>query len=217
MRTKPLLYTPPSFILERGRLFVLRTSWHEALTLQMWEEARYRLEEIGFPSERTHVFTVPGAFELPQLAAMLARHYSWRVGFSQRVAIQGPSHIQSNLRFPPFFTGNLESQLRAEFLLESAGPIGYLQPYEPGETGELPVLLTLGCILKGETEHNRYLAQAVFAALLHIAIQSGIPVTLGILTPDTYEQAIERLPQAREWAVAGFQVWAARLSFTKPA
>lgn len=53
-------------------------------------------------------------------------------------------------------------------------------------------VITLGCVLKGETSHNRYICGAVSKAIMEIGLKSGIPVTFGILTPENRSQAIER-------------------------
>jgi len=178
---------------------------------QVVEQVHARLAEVGFPSERLHEVEVAGAFEVVHAVGAILRRYTWKAGFAQIVSVRGPTRIQSNLRLPPFFQGNFDSQLRSEFLLESPGPIAYFQPYEPKPHDELPALLALGCILKGETEHHRYLAHAVLPTLAQLNAQSGIPVVLGILTPDTIEQAYARASHARQWVDAAFLSWAARL------
>lgn len=212
MKNTELVYLPPPPLVERARFFLLRTLWHDDLTATMEREARTQLSLYRFPETKVHTYLVAGAFELPHLAAAVARLYAWKRGFAQVVSVRGPTHIQSNLRLPPFFQGNFESQLRSEFLLESPGPIGYLQPYEPDASQELPVIITMGCILKGETDHNRYLAYAIIHELSRLNSMTGVPIVLGVLTPDTIEQAWERVSYARDWVKAGFLSWESRLS-----
>lgn len=53
-------------------------------------------------------------------------------------------------------------------------------------------VVALGCIIKGETIHDRVLADAIAPALLNIAINNGVVVTMGILTVDTLAQAEAR-------------------------
>lgn len=53
-------------------------------------------------------------------------------------------------------------------------------------------IVALGCILQGETPHARLLSIDVALGLMNLQIQSGIPISWGILTPDTQEQALER-------------------------
>jgi len=214
MQSEPFLYTPPPSLVERVRLFIVRTAWHRSLIQRLVEEAQARLAEVRFPTDRLHEVEVAGAFEVVHAVGAILRRYTWKAGFAQIVSVRGPTRIQSNLRLPPFFQGNFDSQLRSEFLLESPGPIAYFQPYEPKPDDELPALLALGCILKGETEHHRYLAHAVLATLAQLNAHSGIPVVLGILTPDTIAQAYARVPHARQWVDAAFLSWAARLTLS---
>ena len=53
-------------------------------------------------------------------------------------------------------------------------------------------IVALGCILQGETPHARLLSIDVAAGLMNLQIQSGVPISWGILTPDTQEQALDR-------------------------
>jgi 6,7-dimethyl-8-ribityllumazine synthase len=50
-------------------------------------------------------------------------------------------------------------------------------------------LITLGCILRGDTPHFEFLANAVTDALLRDA---KIPIAFGVITCDTMQQAVER-------------------------
>ncbi|MCX7605650.1 MAG: 6,7-dimethyl-8-ribityllumazine synthase [Bacteroidia bacterium] len=211
MWTEGLAYTPPEALLRRVRLFFLRTAWHGDLMERLWQEAQKKLESYSFPPERLHLFTVPGSFELVHLTGAIVRRYVWRQGFAQAISVKGPTQIQSNLRLPPFFQGNFDSQLRSEFLLESPGPIAYFQPYDPGPEGELPVVVSVGCILRGATEHHRYLSDAVITNLAYLNATSGVPIILGVLTPDTLKQAWERVHQAQDWIISAFMTWEARL------
>ena len=54
------------------------------------------------------------------------------------------------------------------------------------------VVVAIGCVVRGETSHDRHLASAVTGALADLATGSGVAVGLGVLTVDTIEQARER-------------------------
>lgn len=53
-------------------------------------------------------------------------------------------------------------------------------------------IVALGCVLQGATSHATMLISDVSAALMRLQIESGIPISWGILTPETQEQALER-------------------------
>lgn len=53
-------------------------------------------------------------------------------------------------------------------------------------------VICLGTIIRGGTSHNEYIADNVIKLVSKISVESGIPVSLGILTVENIEQAIER-------------------------
>ena len=53
-------------------------------------------------------------------------------------------------------------------------------------------VVTLGCIIKGETRHDEVIAHAVAGALAGLSVETGVPVAFGVLTVDTVEQALAR-------------------------
>ena len=52
--------------------------------------------------------------------------------------------------------------------------------------------VAIGCIIKGETKHDEYIAHAVVHGLMRVALDTGIPVGLGVLTTNTLGQARKR-------------------------
>ena len=59
-------------------------------------------------------------------------------------------------------------------------------------TGKFRGVLGLGCLIKGETSHDRYIADAVAHGLVGVTLATGVPCSFGVLTVDTPEQAEER-------------------------
>jgi len=60
------------------------------------------------------------------------------------------------------------------------------------ESGRFDAIVCLGCIIRGETPHFDYLASAVAHGITDAAGDTGIPMTFGVLTTDTVEQATAR-------------------------
>jgi len=58
--------------------------------------------------------------------------------------------------------------------------------------GRFDGLVALGCLIKGETSHDRHIADAVANGLIGVTLATGIPVAFGVLTTDTPEQALAR-------------------------
>lgn len=65
------------------------------------------------------------------------------------------------------------------------------------ESGHFAGVAALGCILKGQTRHDEYLARAVAHGLTDVTIKTGVPVAFGVLTVDTPEQARARAGGAK--------------------
>lgn len=59
-------------------------------------------------------------------------------------------------------------------------------------------VLCFGLVLKGETEHDRYIAAACADGLMRVALESGKPVQFGVLTCATRAQAEKRARRASE-------------------
>lgn len=63
---------------------------------------------------------------------------------------------------------------------------------------DLACVLCFGLVLKGETSHDRVIAEAVAHALQRVALDTDKPVLFGLLTCDTLEQARARALPADE-------------------
>lgn len=58
--------------------------------------------------------------------------------------------------------------------------------------GKFSAVICLGAVIQGQTTHHEYINHQVAAGLTQASLQSGIPVTFGVLTCQTMEQAIDR-------------------------
>ena len=50
-------------------------------------------------------------------------------------------------------------------------------------------IIALGAVIRGDTPHFDYVAAEVSKGLAHVSLDIGIPISFGILTTDTIEQA----------------------------
>lgn len=53
-------------------------------------------------------------------------------------------------------------------------------------------IMTLGAVIKGETDHYDLICQNVTSAIMQLNLQGKIPITFGLLTTDNVEQAMQR-------------------------
>jgi 6,7-dimethyl-8-ribityllumazine synthase len=59
-------------------------------------------------------------------------------------------------------------------------------------TGRYDALVCVGAVIRGSTPHFDYVSAEVSKGIAAVSMEAGIPVTFGVLTTDTLEQAIER-------------------------
>lgn len=59
-------------------------------------------------------------------------------------------------------------------------------------TGRYAAVLCLGAIIRGETTHDRYIAQAAAVGIEAVGRDHRLPVLFGVLTCDTLAQALAR-------------------------
>lgn len=59
------------------------------------------------------------------------------------------------------------------------------------ETGRFDAIVALGCVVRGQTAHFEYVAGHA-ADVGRVAADVGIPITFGVLTTETFEQAVDR-------------------------
>ncbi|MBI4816252.1 MAG: 6,7-dimethyl-8-ribityllumazine synthase [Deltaproteobacteria bacterium] len=60
------------------------------------------------------------------------------------------------------------------------------------ERGGVDAVIAIGCVIRGGTPHFEYVAGEVTKGLARLQLDYGVPVTLGVLTTDTIDQAVER-------------------------
>ena len=60
------------------------------------------------------------------------------------------------------------------------------------ESGDFDAIVCLGCLIKGDTMHFEYIAQAASNGITQAAAVTGVPMAFGVLTTMTEEQAMER-------------------------
>jgi 6,7-dimethyl-8-ribityllumazine synthase len=112
------------------------------------------------------------------------------------------------------FNGEITNRLLAEALqeLETAGvardavtvmpvPGAFELPLAAmalAKTRRYSCIVTLGCVIRGETPHFEYVAGEAASGIQLAAIETGVPVAFGVLTCDTVEQAEARTSKGAE-------------------
>jgi 6,7-dimethyl-8-ribityllumazine synthase len=90
-------------------------------------------------------------------------------------------------------------------------------------SGTWDAIVCLGCLIRGETPHFDYIAQAAAQGITRAAQDTGVPIAFGVLTTNTAEEALARATdgpanKGREAVDAAWQMARlyARLAGTAP-
>jgi len=62
-------------------------------------------------------------------------------------------------------------------------------------SGRVDAVVCLGCLIKGETPHFDYIASAVSHGLMQASLLQGVPMAFGVLTVNTMDEAVARVPE----------------------
>jgi len=60
------------------------------------------------------------------------------------------------------------------------------------QTKKYDAIICLGAVIRGETPHHEYIATEVTKGIAKLGLEYELPVSYGIITADSLEQAIER-------------------------
>ncbi len=78
-------------------------------------------------------------------------------------------------------------------------------------TERFDAVVCLGCLIKGDTMHFEYISESVSHGIMAVSADTGVPVTFGVLTTLTEEQAAARAAdgpdnKGREAALAAVEM-----------
>jgi len=138
------------------RVGIIMTRWNPEIIQGLFKGVNESLTACGVRPEHVFATYVPGAFELPITAKLLA--------MSKR----------------------------------------------------FDVILCLGCLIKGETMHFEYIAQATSSGIMQVGLDSLVPTVFGVLTVLTKEQAVKRSQgetnEGLSWGKTAVEMGLARMS-----
>lgn len=107
-------------------------------------------------------------------------------------------------RFHDFVTdrllaGALEALTEAEVAHDDVAVIRVPGSFEipfaaqrAAESGRFHAVVCLGCLIRGETAHFEYIASAMSHGIARAAADTGVPMTFGVLTTNSAEEALAR-------------------------
>lgn len=60
------------------------------------------------------------------------------------------------------------------------------------QSGNYDAVIAIGCLIRGETPHFEYISNQTSLGIGQAALETGIPITFGVITVNSDEQAIAR-------------------------
>lgn len=166
------------------RVAIVHARWNTAMIESLVNGAKKSLLASGVKEENIVIESVPGSYELP-LAV-------------QRV--YAASQIQSTASAVAGGVGSLASGI-GDLLGGGSSTTdlqGSLQPKEPEKPKEkglqhaFDAIIAVGVLIKGESMHFEYIADAVSHGLMKVQLESGVPVIFGLLTVLNEGQGLAR-------------------------
>jgi len=53
-------------------------------------------------------------------------------------------------------------------------------------------IIAIGCVIKGETDHDKYIAAGAQQGVMQLSLQYNVPISFGVITTNTLKQAKDR-------------------------
>ncbi|KAL4745535.1 hypothetical protein BDW72DRAFT_186502 [Aspergillus terricola var. indicus] len=154
------------------RVAIVHARWNMGIIGPLVDGATKRLRGAGVAEDHIEVHTVPGSYELPYAVQRL---YS----ASQLQAANSGSPGEGISA-----TDLLSSSTADLSKTSSTASSAASKPYD--------AIIAIGVLIKGETMHFEYIADAVTHGLMRVQLDTGVPVIFGVLTLLTEEQGLER-------------------------
>ncbi len=107
-------------------------------------------------------------------------------------------------RFNEFITSRLVAGAIDELVRHGAEEDNLTQVWVPGSweiplaaqklatAGRYAAVICLGCVIRGQTPHFEYVASEVSKGIAQVSLATGVPVTFGVITAESLDQAVDR-------------------------
>ncbi|KAI1259648.1 6,7-dimethyl-8-ribityllumazine synthase [Xylariaceae sp. FL1019] len=148
------------------RIGIVHARWNETVIAPLLEGTKAQLTKCGVKNSNIVVQSVPGSWELP---FAVQRMYT-------------ASQVQQTSSGSALGAGDLLGSSTTDLtnLTETTAS----RPFD--------AIIAIGVLIKGETMHFEYIADAVSHGLMRVGLDTGVPVIFGVLTVLNDEQAKAR-------------------------
>lgn len=178
------------------RIGIVHARWNHTIIEPLLKGTKDKLLACGVKERNIVVQSVPGSWELPIAVKSLF----------------AASQIQATSSAGGSSAGDLLGSSTTDLTTLSTGA-----PSTPFDA-----IIAIGVLIKGETMHFEYIAEAVSHGLMRIGLDLGIPVIFGVLTVLTEEQAKARAGvlegshnHGEDWGLAAVELAVKRNAWAK--
>ena len=155
----------------------MHARWNTPIIDALIAGAKRTLLASGVRPENIVLQSVPGSYELPYAVAR----------------IYAASQVQATTAAGGLSAGDLlMGGSVTDLTSTSTGTEGGEESKKAGSTAPFDAIIAIGVLIKGETMHFEYIADAVSHGLMRVQLDSGVPVVFGLLTVLSEEQALAR-------------------------
>ena len=165
------------------RIAIVHARWNTAIISALVSGARKALLASGVKEENIVVQDVPGSYELP--LAVQRMYASSQVESSNHTITSATSAVTDLLSSASMTDlPSSEKQKESETMSKKAPNAPIIQPFS--------AIIAIGVLIKGETMHFEYIADATSHGLMRVQLDLGVPVVFGLLTVLNEEQGKAR-------------------------
>ncbi|KAL1965592.1 hypothetical protein VTN77DRAFT_5269 [Rasamsonia byssochlamydoides] len=153
------------------RIAIVHARWNATIIDALVAGAKKSLLSAGVAEENITIQSVPGSYELP-----FAVQRIYAASHVQAAASSSTGDISATDLLSSSTTDLAKSSTSASFPSKA--------PFD--------AIIAIGVLIKGETMHFEYIADAVTHGLMRVQLEAGVPVIFGVLTLLNEEQGLER-------------------------
>jgi len=165
------------------RVAIVHARWNTAIIESLVFGCQKALLASGVARENIIIESVPGSYELP-LAVQRVYAASQIQSTTSTIASGAGSLISATTDLLGSSTASLDKAADKADKAAKTEEGGSKQPFD--------AVIAIGVLIKGETMHFEYIADAVTHGLMRVQLDIGVPVIFGLLTVLSEEQGLAR-------------------------
>ncbi|KAL8975711.1 MAG: hypothetical protein Q9185_001159 [Variospora sp. 1 TL-2023] len=165
------------------RIAIVHARWNSTVISALVAGAKQAAITAGVKEENIVIQDVPGSYELPYAVQRLYAASQVQAVTSTSTTTPSATDLLSS--------ASLTDLTAPAAAAASSGPAAATSS-STASTSPFDAIIAIGVLIKGETMHFEYIADATSHGLMRVQLDSGVPVVFGLLTVLNEEQAMAR-------------------------